>query len=1136
MATYGTKYTLTFYDYYDNQWILNLKKKSYSSTVYTIAGGETPVIISDPNEGSGKLIPIRGSEMQIQLFVDLSSITYDFQDDFFDIDDREWLAELNEASGTGYEKTLSITNLNITNTGNDATATIQITNAGNLVFEPECEYVLGVFQIDSGETFNFYAVPANDDANSPDRKLLATYTIQPGDATVEDVIDGIVSTDADLTKVNSTTFKWKQTTFDADIDNTWNIKATFSGTLLKEGEAVKFYKEDPSIKFLRFNGSTVKAFIAIDWFSLSKTGGSATVAQIAKREFSSGETVNQVAADLQGQIDGSTQQNVFLQPTDDDPVDIELSATVSTDTITITLEGLFADGNGIELKDSQNNETFIRVHTNAGSTYTWTDTDFSGGDSGGDEFKVQFFVGGGDLNIASTRAYTGDSIGDVMSRLNQKLQIWNSWFKSELNGSNQIEISSTQDFSSYDVRFTTDGGSTTDPSTYEAFDTVTLISTYFQGWVLPQIYSQPHQAGLELVELSAVCGLGDLKNFTFEINDSRPFEKKTFIEIISIVIQKTGFNLGIKESFDLFPDNGNTTDSGLLQVYQDTSRLNGRDCYSVLKEIVQLAKASIYQYKNFWVLSPLNLLNNSYNERIYDFYGNLLTTEERSGFVKSVGGTSRTLNYLNRSANIVFEPAFKRINFLEDYGFVSQLFKFPAFSTINDNLDNLEYPWDWIYNGTTRESQGKISLQDGVLRIEENSSQQHVLQQVFNIADLAVADTNDTQFELSVRYLQSTRSLAADNFQIKAKAVADSTTVWLRDNEQDPWVGTEQAITLTANENNKSKTFNLQFDFPGDFSNTVEEAEFTFQILQPTSGYIEIESVELKANSVVTSGVRKKSFLTELVDDISSDEFEQTFTLLDVPNIANAKELFKNALYIYNDTDEDYELTNFWNTNPDTYKNTLLGHLRLLYLTEYPRPIKRINAEILGDCDLRTIFHDLSMQNTPLFYLTGGDFDVKKRIVSGELEEYQPFSYNPGDGKVDDNYTGDKYTLRTVTQSFEEESSGTNSYTTIPGDSGGDDNGGGQDIDLSNYVTNSELENAIIGRDGSFTYSQLTNGEIDIYHNLGRRDVILFIWDKNNNAINPRNFDYDTSNSINYLTLNLRYPGSGSDTFTYRIL
>ncbi|MFO8022418.1 MAG: hypothetical protein R6U65_08125, partial [Perlabentimonas sp.] len=1081
--SFETKYKHSFKDFKNQTWELHLKKEDYAGSIYDLSGGASPVVITDPNEGNGKLKPIRGTQLKTDLIIDTSS-GYDFKSDFSEITDREWQAILYKTANSTYLATCEITELSLTNTSTDATGSITITNIGDLATKPTCicQFSMLYFPTSGAEILNIYAVPWDEDNQSSNRKLLGYVTVTSTDTTTEDVIDKIAAIGSDFTKTAFDTFQYQQSTYDEDIDNSWNIKIEYAET---EWRPYTFLSDGA-----KFSGATERQWIKLDLISKKLNQSDPDIINLATYYYIDDpmETTSSIATNIKDQINGDVINNVYY-PTTGELITVEIEAhKESANNITITLVGIDEKGNYFDIKSTYENDTYLRIHKRTGSDYTWTDVDFSGGDAGGDTFTIEVDKGTGNETIASTIGYGADTAATIIERLVNSINDDNAIYTAAVDSVTDSKLTFTVDGAgTWTYKFSTNGASSVTPNTDTAFDTSTENIIKWIGWVIPEIYEQDHLTGKLMVEVRANDGLGDLKNFDFKINDKNPFEKVSFIDLISYALEKTGFNLNIKESFDLYHLEADSSLSPLVQVYQDSSRLNGVNCYKVLEELMIILKSSLSQIDGSWNVVPLDQLDTSYNTRVFNNLGNYIETTTRSGFIKNVGGVLRDNTYLNKNAKITYERAYRKVKIKQDYGFVDQLLKFPSFISLNENITNFKYPWQWMYDDVPQTSYlGEINkLENGYLYLNNNSGHdttQFYLKQSAIISDVLLTESESTQYELNIAYKQD--SDGAD-FKIIAyiENKSKTDTVWLRDNPDSPISGVSETITLDGTESNKLKTFSIKFNYPTGANFDEEPSTIYIELYQPESGFNQYKSVELKINTISVTGKKVSSEYIELTDNLSSEMYDEKINLGDIPNTSNATSIYKNAIYYY-DSESNLKLTSAWVTDPDSPTNQkgIIAHLRKFILDSYARSVTLVNGTILGNVELRDIIKDQSNSDL-LMMLAGGDWDVKKCLITREWLEIA----------IDTS----GYTLSESTQTYEEDSSGSNTYVSNPST--------GEETDLSNYYIKSEVDSLIAGKTGTFTGAELTDRAITINHNLAIGAVILYLYDNNDNMIAQSN-------------------------------
>jgi hypothetical protein len=187
----------------------------------------------------------------------------------------------------------------------------------------------------------------------------------------------------------------------------------------------------------------------------------------------------------------------------------------------------------------------------------------------------------------------------------------------------------------------------------------------------------------------------------------------------------------------------------------------------------------------------------------------------------------------------------------------------------------------------------------------------------------------------------------------------------------------------------------------------------------------------------------------------------------------------------------------------DSTSLPIVDWIRRLHLEEYAKPLIMLQATVLGNLQLR----DILIDDGDYYMLTGGEWLVREDRITGTW--------------VQTNITPPT-TLVTETLQSDEETSGSDSYST-----------GGGSVDLSEYLTESQIINLITGVTGSFLYSELTNNAITKNHNLNRLPIFIALY-QDGKLIKQSNYDVQATTTA--LTFTLYYFAPASTQFQYRIL
>jgi len=1133
---YNKKYYLPFKDFKNQSWELELAKEEYSGTSYKLIGTGDPVIMNDPNNGKGKFTPIKGSKLDMNFLVS-PAIKEMFRQDFGNITDREWRAILKKTVGDSiYKGSVSIDTLDILNVSTDPTADVEITGVGSVANDSFCyvEFSLGLFS-GADQTLRLVALKDEYSINDVyDAIVLAEVTVLSTDS-YDDVINKIIAQNPKFTQETpqylDRRLKYTETDYEPRIKTSWQIKID--------------YTSDYLYKYFYFSATTSRQWMEINFIAANElASGTPYAYTLARHYFDTGENFVDIANDIVQQInDYGTLTNIYF-PVSDDYSNVNFQASQNLPynlaNFTITLDGLGEIGNipirnESEYTSGRPNDTFIEIRQINGGTYSWTKENFTGGDSGGDYFWIQLNDGNFKI-IGSTTAYEGDTIQSIIERLVNSVQDNTSIFNVYIDivDNSMIHLETSEDASTWTYRIATSGNSSVSPIDFVSFSQSGGSINKWVGWIIPGIYKEHRTSGYVNISMTAIDGLGDLKNIPFDMRGARAFELKNLLEIVVFSLAKTGLNFDIYEAFDLYELNMNTNSSPLEQAYQETARLNDRSCYDVLEEIMTILKAELLQKNGHWELRPKDKLLDTFSYRTYSAYGAKKGTANKTFNIYDVGGKSYSNILLNNNTEIEYADVYRGIQLKQSFGFVDQLLKFPAFSNVdeflNEETPNHLYPWQLLFNGVIQSSFLSKVYKSGdylVLSSDYGQADKFYLGQKFQIGNIIQGDTRDNQFELLIRYLggKNDPNVAA-NFNIQLVISDGTTSLWLNESEEFgfTWETIETDMLIDCSETSGDQTFSLKFDYPETFS--AQEAKAEIRIYQPDGVRVYLKSVEIKINAYAKTGVRNYSYHQQNVNELTYQVYDQDINIGDVPQLINAKQLYKNALY-WIDGEGNNHLTGLWDTNPSSPVNPkrLLDHVRHFYLSEYAKtpagvtadrmgPPIILSADIYGTLELRDIIRVKTIDDK-LFTLTGGQWNIKRCLVSGEWEQI--------------NLDTSGLTVIDEEKSFAESSSGKNSYTTISGSEEA------MPVDLSNYLTQDQVNALILGKVGTFSGSSITNRQITIYHNLGYEPTYVVLL-KAGKQLNPANFTFDTEQSTDHIIITLSVPFQLTDTFKYRIL
>ncbi len=132
------------------------------------------------------------------------------------------------------------------------------------------------------------------------------------------------------------------------------------------------------------------------------------------------------------------------------------------------------------------------------------------------------------------------------------------------------------------------------------------VTVIWQGFLLPEQFSEPWDSGGFFVELIASDGIGILKNKLL----IGAFGKRSVLEIVMMCLTQTGLDLPLLFS-PAFQNSGFNIDYKDLEIDASCYRVDGKvmNCYDVLQTVVKSLGCRLMQVDCKWVLIGLNKLS-----------------------------------------------------------------------------------------------------------------------------------------------------------------------------------------------------------------------------------------------------------------------------------------------------------------------------------------------------------------------------------------------------------------------------------------------------------------------------------------------------------------------------------------------
>lgn len=292
------------------------------------------------------------------------------------------------------------------------------------------------------------------------------------------------------------------------------------------------------------------------------------------------------------------------------------------------------------------------------------------------------------------------------------------------------------------------------------------------GWVLPDLFTEPYIAPPYYVEVTARCGLGELKEAEMptEVNQLRResgwvVEAKTRSDLFSIIanallsIETTVY---LNEAINVYSSVSDTiNDSPIANTTINVSAYEGKTIYEAISDMLITFGARLYQMNGEWWIVRAKEAGETLSVRRWTLTSdgvNGFTTDDTKITTFQIGRPAGS-QIVNESPQLDINPAWKKFTWNQDLG------KYESF-ILNHTFDEWEeYPitvnntswkiktWEESYIGFLRrfiltdgQKFGQFSTGDRnkyikqtILNVKANSNQQISFKILFNILSVNTA-------------------------------------------------------------------------------------------------------------------------------------------------------------------------------------------------------------------------------------------------------------------------------------------------------------------------------------------------------------------------------------------------------------
>lgn len=215
-----------------------------------------------------------------------------------------------------------------------------------------------------------------------------------------------------------------------------------------------------------------------------------------------------------------------------------------------------------------------------------------------------------------------------------------------------------------------------------------LVGSWF---ILPEKWSEPLTAAPYVVEITAVDGLGTLKDASFTDSSGAAYTgRKTLLEIIQLILEKTGLELDINTAIN-WKEGAQLLGTDMLAIHTiDCKIFIDLNCYEVLENI--LPECRIFQRNGqWWIVSNSNFLNDTITYFNYPWPAVTDGTTHTTP-VKASG------YWIEDEPTLEILPAIKQLTVIQNYGYNANIIENGSFDKFDDQLERF---YTWINNGVT---------------------------------------------------------------------------------------------------------------------------------------------------------------------------------------------------------------------------------------------------------------------------------------------------------------------------------------------------------------------------------------------------------------------------------------------------
>jgi len=521
----------------------------------------------------------------------------------------------------------------------------------------------------------------------------------------------------------------------------------------------------------------------------------------------------------------------------------------------------------------------------------------------------------------------------------------------------------------------------------------------FQGYLVPEQYSDPYIYHPFDIKLKAVDGLGLLKKADFDLNY---FQKES--DILDHILKKTGFDLPIYIAIDIRHDcQGVSSDPAMEYTSVNVNQLYTNEgeapsCYEVIEKILESYGKELFitQYREKWLIfRKIDILG-----KFYVYVDGTYLSNDTLFSIKEFGNDKNLfpVGSLRRDIN----KRLHHVNLSTDLGRANNILPENIFEKEVCPDNSRQYrSKNWVAHGTLS-SQCNVSRtfmdsKSVYVRFDPQSNpdfDQYLYYNLYNIDQNSQNWLFQFSMQMSTGYLSS-REVEIP-FDIKIKPNTETGSVyylrndgWSTTFDPDKVLRLKFKISMVPDKQAVIPIESADVSIPG----IPVDCNLVFRFFRnqesKTDYYTDIRVFDMnfglnEDDLEVPAFINYDMPITD--NPINKEKIENIIG--SAPDYANKETLFKKVKY-----DESAEIAPVnWQHKDDTSQYSLSEIVLHEIASNNRQPRQILSGVITGSAiDTLMIFRDYTVADQPLFFAKQVTYNLHQEEVSGKFEEYLYF-------------------------------------------------------------------------------------------------------------------------------------------------